>query len=266
MSGTLEFSGDSHFSHVPAECCEITCDIEAHDSIHFFVVTLLIAFICVRSSQWANYSAFSYFEVVTMCDFIMILAFYLVHLFRLYNVLTCINWTLSEFLHYAIGTLLLLIASIVAASQSRRAGELVAGSIFGFLATVLCMLSLWMSYKISCVKQSAGSVSDFFPPGDSISSKPHSSSVMIRDFAKLLDSRFLHLSSTLVSGCSVEMQPCEDSHEEALRDMRTGERGPGGTGCERRTAEQPEACEQAGRLAGYTQAQPETNGPEHSWA
>lgn len=58
-------------------------------------VSLLIAFICVRSSLWTSYSAYSYFEVVTICNLIMILAFYLVHLFRLYRVLTCISWPLS---------------------------------------------------------------------------------------------------------------------------------------------------------------------------
>uniref|UniRef100_A0A8C3X4Y9 CKLF like MARVEL transmembrane domain containing 7 n=1 Tax=Catagonus wagneri TaxID=51154 RepID=A0A8C3X4Y9_9CETA len=85
------------------------------------MVTLLIAFICVRSSPRISYSAYSYFEVVTICNLIMILAFYLVHLFRLYRVLTCISWPLS---------------------------------IFGFLATFLCLASVWLSYKISCVTQS----------------------------------------------------------------------------------------------------------------
>ncbi|XP_011360031.1 CKLF-like MARVEL transmembrane domain-containing protein 7 isoform X3 [Pteropus medius] len=85
------------------------------------MVTLLIAFICVRSSPWTGYSAYRYFEVVTICNFIMILAFYLVHLFRLYRMLTCISWPLS---------------------------------IFGFLATFLCLASVWLSYKISCVTQS----------------------------------------------------------------------------------------------------------------
>jgi hypothetical protein len=33
--------------------------------------------------------------VVTICDLIMILAFYLIHLFRFYRVLTCISWPLS---------------------------------------------------------------------------------------------------------------------------------------------------------------------------
>uniref|UniRef100_A0A8C2W4Z3 CKLF like MARVEL transmembrane domain containing 7 n=1 Tax=Chinchilla lanigera TaxID=34839 RepID=A0A8C2W4Z3_CHILA len=85
------------------------------------MVTLLIAFICVRSSLWTDYSAYSYFEVVTICDLIMILIFYLVHLFRFYRVLTCISWPLS---------------------------------IFGFIATFLCLASVWLSYKISCVTQS----------------------------------------------------------------------------------------------------------------
>ncbi|XP_033612817.1 CKLF-like MARVEL transmembrane domain-containing protein 7 [Fukomys damarensis] len=117
-------------------------------------VTLLIAFICVRSSLWTDYSAYSFFEVVTICDLIMILIFYLVHLFRFYRVLTCISWPLSELLHYLIGTLLLLIASIVAASKSYNQSGLVAGAVFGFLATFLCLASVWLSYKISCVTQS----------------------------------------------------------------------------------------------------------------
>ncbi|XP_073930161.1 CKLF-like MARVEL transmembrane domain-containing protein 7 isoform X2 [Castor canadensis] len=117
-------------------------------------VTLLVAFTCVRSSAWTDYSAYSYFEVVTICDLIMILAFYLIHLFRFYRVLTCISWPLSELLHYLIGTLLLLIASVVAASKSYNQSGLVAGAIFGFVATFLCLASLWLSYKISCVTQS----------------------------------------------------------------------------------------------------------------
>lgn len=81
-------------------------------------ITLLIAFICVRSSLKITYSAYSYFEVVTICNLIMILAFYLVHLLCLYRVLTCISWPPSEPLHYLIRCLLLLIASMVAPSKS----------------------------------------------------------------------------------------------------------------------------------------------------
>ncbi|XP_027962782.1 CKLF-like MARVEL transmembrane domain-containing protein 7 isoform X1 [Eumetopias jubatus] len=102
------------------------------------MVTLLIAFICVRSSVWISYSAYSYFEVVTICNLIMILAFYLVHLFRLYRLLTCISWPLSELLHYLIATLLLLIASIVAASKSYSQSGLVAGAVRNWLQASKC--------------------------------------------------------------------------------------------------------------------------------
>ncbi|XP_042671194.1 CKLF-like MARVEL transmembrane domain-containing protein 7 isoform X1 [Centrocercus urophasianus] len=89
-----------------------------------------------------------------MCDLVMILFFYIIHIFRIYRTLTCVSWPLAEFLHYLIGTILLLIASIVAASKSYNLTGLVAGATFGFLATVLCVLSIWSSYKVSCITQS----------------------------------------------------------------------------------------------------------------
>ena len=72
------------------------------------------------------------------------------------------NWTVTckrmkldpELLHYLIGTPLLLIASIVAASKSYSQSGLVAGAIFGFVATFLCLASMWLSYKNSCGTQS----------------------------------------------------------------------------------------------------------------
>nr|XP_056713418.1 CKLF-like MARVEL transmembrane domain-containing protein 7 [Euleptes europaea] len=118
------------------------------------MVLLLIAFICIKNSVWTDHIAYSYFEIITMCDFVMILVFYIVYLFRVYRMLTCINWPLTEFLHYLIGTILLLIASFVAAAKSYNSGGLVAGATFGFLATFLCILSIWLSYKVSCVTQS----------------------------------------------------------------------------------------------------------------
>ncbi|XP_055414549.1 CKLF-like MARVEL transmembrane domain-containing protein 7 [Bubalus kerabau] len=146
-------SGGRGERRCPARRAE-TSESRVRDQKHNLQATLLIAFICVRSSLWTSYSAYSYFEVVTICNLIMILAFYLAHLFRLPRVLTCISWPLSELLHYLIGTLLLLIASIVAASKSYSQNGLVAGAVFGFLATFLCLASVWLSYKISCVTQS----------------------------------------------------------------------------------------------------------------
>ncbi|XP_030045882.1 CKLF-like MARVEL transmembrane domain-containing protein 7 [Microcaecilia unicolor] len=122
------------------------------------MVCLLIAFISVKCSFWTNYSTYCFFTVVTICDLIMIFIFYMICVFRMYRSLTCISWPLAEFFHYAIGTLLLLIASIVGTSQTYGLSGLVAGMVFGFLATFLCVVSMWFSYKISCVPQTAGSI------------------------------------------------------------------------------------------------------------
>ncbi|KAM8967075.1 CKLF-like MARVEL transmembrane domain-containing protein 7 [Pelodytes ibericus] len=120
------------------------------------MLTLLIAFVCVRSSIWREHSAYYYFEVVTMGLMILILIFYLVNVFRIYRMLTCISWPLAELLHYGIGTFLLLIASIVVAVKSNGQSALLTGSVFGFIATFLCVLGMWLSYKVSFVSQSSG--------------------------------------------------------------------------------------------------------------
>ncbi|XP_038017185.1 CKLF-like MARVEL transmembrane domain-containing protein 7 [Motacilla alba alba] len=118
------------------------------------MISLLIGFISVNNSPWTDYSAYSFFQIVTMCDLVMILFFYIMHIFRVYRKLTCVSWPLAEFLHYLIGTILLLIGSIVAASKSYNITGLVAGATFGFLATILCVISMWSSYKVSCITQS----------------------------------------------------------------------------------------------------------------
>uniref|UniRef100_A0A8V5FYY5 Uncharacterized protein n=1 Tax=Melopsittacus undulatus TaxID=13146 RepID=A0A8V5FYY5_MELUD len=119
-----------------------------------FKISLVVGFISVNNSPWTDYSVYSYFQIVTMCDLVMILFFYVIHIFRIYRKLTCVSWPLAEFLHYLIGTILLLIASIVAASKSYNLTGLVAGATFGFIATILCVLSIWSSYKVSCITQS----------------------------------------------------------------------------------------------------------------
>ncbi|XP_030638391.1 CKLF-like MARVEL transmembrane domain-containing protein 7 [Chanos chanos] len=118
------------------------------------VVSLLIAFLCVHlESIWTDYSAFRYFEVVTLWFFIAFLIFFLMYVFRLQGKIPCINWTLTEFLHYAVGTILVFIASIVAAVKSHGISALVAGSVFGFISTFLLAISLWTSYKVTCGSQ-----------------------------------------------------------------------------------------------------------------
>ncbi|XP_028836293.1 CKLF-like MARVEL transmembrane domain-containing protein 7 [Denticeps clupeoides] len=118
------------------------------------VVTLLIAFLCVHcASVWTDYSALRYFEVVTVWFLITFLIFFLMHVLRLQSKIHCINWTLTEFLHYVIGTILIFIASIVVAVKSYSVSGLVAGSVFGFIATFLLAVNLWLSYKVTCGSQ-----------------------------------------------------------------------------------------------------------------
>ncbi|XP_016161727.1 PREDICTED: CKLF-like MARVEL transmembrane domain-containing protein 7 [Ficedula albicollis] len=132
--------------------CQLHRDAVTHRSVAW--ISLLIGFISVNNSPWTDYSAYSFFQIVTMCDLVMILFFYIMHIFRVYRKLTCVSWPLAEFLHYLIGTILLLIGSIVAAAKSYNITGLVAGATFGFLATILCVISMWSSYKVSCITQS----------------------------------------------------------------------------------------------------------------
>ncbi|XP_021473523.2 CKLF-like MARVEL transmembrane domain-containing protein 7 [Oncorhynchus mykiss] len=118
------------------------------------VVALLIAFLCVHCARgWTDYSAFRYFEVVTLWFLIAFLIFYLMYVFRLQSKIPCINWTMTELLHYGVGTILVFIASIVAAVKSGGVSELEAGSAFGFIATFLLAVSIWTSYKVTCGSQ-----------------------------------------------------------------------------------------------------------------
>ncbi|KAG9476113.1 hypothetical protein GDO78_002936 [Eleutherodactylus coqui] len=94
-----------------------------------FQLCLLIAFLCVRFSNWTDYSAFHYFEVVTICFMILIIVLYVVNLFRIYRMCTCVSWPLLELLHYGICTFLLFVGSIVAAVKSYGLSGLVAGSV-----------------------------------------------------------------------------------------------------------------------------------------
>ncbi|MCJ8745379.1 hypothetical protein PDJAM_G00129650 [Pangasius djambal] len=118
------------------------------------VVTLMIAFLCVHCTpSWTDYDAFRYFEVVTLWFLFAFLIFFLMYVFRLQAKLPCINWTLTEFFHYILGTILVFIASIVAAVKSYSNSALIAGSTFGFIATFLLAISLWTSYNVTCGSQ-----------------------------------------------------------------------------------------------------------------
>uniref|UniRef100_A0A6I8PA19 CKLF like MARVEL transmembrane domain containing 8 n=1 Tax=Ornithorhynchus anatinus TaxID=9258 RepID=A0A6I8PA19_ORNAN len=121
----LCFNGSAFILYLIAAIVDASSVTKEQDSHNYnswaaSSITLLIGFICVRSSPWTDYSTYSYYEVVTICDLLMILIFYLVHVFRIYKMLTCISWPLA---------------------------------VFGFFATFLCTMSIWLSYKISCITQ-----------------------------------------------------------------------------------------------------------------
>ncbi|XP_073341961.1 CKLF-like MARVEL transmembrane domain-containing protein 7 [Pagrus major] len=121
------------------------------------MVALLIAFLCVHCARgWPSWAAFQYFEVVVLWFLIALTIFFLMHLFRLQGKMPCINWPLTEFFHYSVGTVLIFIASIVAAVKTGGVSALVAGSVFGFIATFLMAVSLWTSYSVTCGSHQTG--------------------------------------------------------------------------------------------------------------
>ncbi|XP_059828280.1 CKLF-like MARVEL transmembrane domain-containing protein 7 [Hypanus sabinus] len=116
-------------------------------------IVVFIAFICIHCSESSYYSAYRYFEVVTIWFFVKVLVFYFIYLTRLYQKMTCIHWSLTEFLHYVIATVLLLIASIVGATKTNGKPGLAAGVFFGFASTILYGIGAWQAYKIWRVPQ-----------------------------------------------------------------------------------------------------------------
>ncbi|XP_067252302.1 CKLF-like MARVEL transmembrane domain-containing protein 7 [Chanodichthys erythropterus] len=121
------------------------------------VVVLLIAFLCVHF-EWRYYhSSLRYFEVVTAWFLVVFSIFFFMHFFQLQSKITCINWALTEFLHYVVGGILILIASIVVSVLSHGVSSpLVTGSVFGFMATFLIAINIWTSYKVTCGSQPTG--------------------------------------------------------------------------------------------------------------
>ncbi|KAM9852464.1 CKLF-like MARVEL transmembrane domain-containing protein 7 [Aulostomus maculatus] len=121
------------------------------------MLALLVAFLCVLCAMgWTSWAAFQFFEVVTLWFFLVLLVFFLMHLFRLQGKMPCINWPLTEFFHYSVGTVLIFIASIIAVGKGIGVSALVAGSVFGFIATFLMAVSLWTSYSVSCGSHPTG--------------------------------------------------------------------------------------------------------------
>ncbi|XP_067862459.1 CKLF-like MARVEL transmembrane domain-containing protein 7 isoform X2 [Heptranchias perlo] len=105
-------------------------------------IVVFIAFLCIRCSDWTHYSTYRYFEVVTIWFLVMVLIFYIIYLTRLHLKITCMHWPLTEFLHYVVATILLLIASIVGATKTSGYAGLAAG--VKLLTSLFCSVVLWL--------------------------------------------------------------------------------------------------------------------------
>ncbi|MED6262010.1 hypothetical protein ATANTOWER_013250 [Ataeniobius toweri] len=123
------------------------------------LLSLLIVLLCIRlSNGWPSWAAFQFFEVVVLWFLVAFLIFFLMHLFRLQTKMPCINWPLTEFFHYSVGSVLIFIASIVAAVKCEGVSSLVVASVFGFIATFLMVVNLWTSYSVTCGPTAGASV------------------------------------------------------------------------------------------------------------
>ncbi|XP_067868312.1 CKLF-like MARVEL transmembrane domain-containing protein 7 isoform X2 [Heterodontus francisci] len=122
------------------------------------MIVAFIAFLCIKCSNQTHNSTYRYFEVVTIWFFVMALVFFIIYLTRLHLKITCMHWPLTEFLHYIVATILLLIASMVGATETAGNAGLAAGVFFGFVSTILYAIGAWLSYKMWCIPQPAISV------------------------------------------------------------------------------------------------------------
>ncbi|XP_028673742.1 CKLF-like MARVEL transmembrane domain-containing protein 7 [Erpetoichthys calabaricus] len=111
------------------------------------MVTLLISFLCVQTSEFSVYSNYKVLQVVTVWFLVVIVLFYFMHLFRVHTVLTQVNCLLIEYVHYILGTLLTLISSLVAAVNPIKYPALIAAAVFGFFSSLLLFMTLLLSFK-----------------------------------------------------------------------------------------------------------------------
>uniref|UniRef100_A0A8C5DCJ8 MARVEL domain-containing protein n=1 Tax=Gouania willdenowi TaxID=441366 RepID=A0A8C5DCJ8_GOUWI len=129
-------------------------------------LALLVALLCVSCVRgWPSWAAFQFFQVVVLWFLVAFLVFLLMHVCRVQRKMPCINWPLTEFFHYSVGSVLLFIGSVVGAVKCGGVSALVVGSVFGFIATFLMVINLWTSYSVACGTQ----------PGTSLSMASHCS-------------------------------------------------------------------------------------------
>lgn len=123
------------------------------------VVALLVCFLCIHLSHgWPSWYVFQFFEVVALWFLAALLVFFFIHIFSLNTRTPCINCPLTEFFHYCVGTVLVLIASIAGAVRADGVSGLVTATVFGFITVFLMIVSLWTTYSVSCGSQQTGAI------------------------------------------------------------------------------------------------------------
>uniref|UniRef100_A0A3B4BD85 MARVEL domain-containing protein n=1 Tax=Periophthalmus magnuspinnatus TaxID=409849 RepID=A0A3B4BD85_9GOBI len=121
------------------------------------LIALLVTFLCIHLARgWPSWYAFQFFEVVALWFFVALLVFFFIHIFSLNTRTPCINCPLTEFFHYCVGAVLVLIASIVGAVKAAGVSALVTATVFGFLTSFLMIVSLWTTYSVSCGTHQTG--------------------------------------------------------------------------------------------------------------
>ncbi|XP_039250521.1 CKLF-like MARVEL transmembrane domain-containing protein 4 [Styela clava] len=113
------------------------------------ILLCIIILICLGAAQVCSgsCSGFGFLRGMAIGAMIFTLILLIVFALTLNKQLTFIHWSGTDLLNSAIDALLLIIASIVLATQSATAAE-TAAVVFGFFAAIIYCVSAWMAYRV----------------------------------------------------------------------------------------------------------------------
>uniref|UniRef100_H2YBR4 MARVEL domain-containing protein n=1 Tax=Ciona savignyi TaxID=51511 RepID=H2YBR4_CIOSA len=109
----------------------------------------LIAYLCAACAPWwtqRSVSGYRFFEWVCQWHMWSVIVLYLLVLLNVHHRMKCIDWHLTEFIHYVVASVFFLIGSIIAAAFSSN-GALTAAAIFGFFCLFLYGAGAYISFK-----------------------------------------------------------------------------------------------------------------------
>ncbi|XP_078495797.1 CKLF-like MARVEL transmembrane domain-containing protein 7 [Ciona intestinalis] len=109
----------------------------------------LIAYLCAACAPWwtsRSISGYRFFEWVCQWHMWSVIILYLLVLLNVHHRLRCIDWSLTEFIHYVFASIFFFIGSIIAAAFSTN-GALTAAAIFGFMCLFLYAAGAYLAFK-----------------------------------------------------------------------------------------------------------------------